>query len=35
MSIYLLSLPMDKTLLTGTFAIFFATVSLVKLLPYA
>ncbi|OUS09666.1 hypothetical protein A9Q90_02720 [Gammaproteobacteria bacterium 54_18_T64] len=34
MSIYLLPQRMDKTLLMGTFAVFFAAVNLVKLVPY-
>lgn len=34
-SIYLLPQKMEKTLLMGTFAIFFAVVNMVKLIPYA
>ncbi|OUS12794.1 hypothetical protein A9Q89_05220 [Gammaproteobacteria bacterium 53_120_T64] len=34
MSIYLLPQRLDKTLLMGTFAIFFAAVNLLKLVPY-
>ncbi|RLA43027.1 MAG: sulfite exporter TauE/SafE family protein [Gammaproteobacteria bacterium] len=34
MSIYLLPQKMEKTLLMGTFAVFFAVVNLVKLIPY-
>ncbi len=34
LSIYLLPQKMDKTLLMGTFAIFFAVVNFVKLVPY-
>ncbi|HAD09759.1 MAG TPA: hypothetical protein DCF62_09775 [Porticoccaceae bacterium] len=35
MSIYLLPQQMEKRLLMGTFAVFFAIVNLVKLIPYA
>ncbi len=35
MSIYLLPQKMEKRLLMGTFAVFFAIVNLVKLIPYA
>lgn len=34
MSIYLLPQKMEKTLLMGTFAVFFAVVNVVKLIPY-
>ncbi len=35
MSIYLLPQRMEKVLLMGTFAVFFAVVNLIKLIPYA
>lgn len=35
MSIYLLPQQMEKTVLMGTFAVFFTVVNLVKLIPYA